>query len=65
LARHIARVEEDPAEEIPEHSSLLPSLTNVTAWEQQHEVLRLLDLLPPRQRQVMAWTLEGSSPIPP
>lgn len=62
LARHIARVEEDPVEEIPEHSSLLRSLTNVTAWEQQHEVLRLLDLLPPRQRQVMAWTLEGYAP---
>lgn len=63
LARHIARVEpEDPAGEIPEHSSLLRSLTNVTAWEQQHEVLRLLDLLPPRQRQVMAWTLEGYTP---
>ncbi|MGH3995514.1 MAG: RNA polymerase sigma factor, partial [Pseudonocardiaceae bacterium] len=62
LARHIARVEEDPAGEIPEHSSLLRSLTNVLAWEQQHEVLRLLDLLPPRQRQVMAWTLEGYAP---
>lgn len=63
LVRHIARVEpEDPAGEIPERSSLLRSLTNVTAWEQQHEVLRLLDLLPPRQRQVMAWTLEGYTP---
>ncbi|MGH3770905.1 MAG: RNA polymerase sigma factor [Pseudonocardiaceae bacterium] len=63
LARHIARVEpEDPASEIPEHSSLLPPLTNVTAWKQQHEVLRLLDLRPPRQRQVMAWRLEGYTP---
>ena len=62
LARHIARVEENSAGEIPEHSSLLRSLTNVLAWEQQHEVLRLLDLLPPRQRQVMAWTLEGYTP---
>jgi RNA polymerase sigma factor (sigma-70 family) len=62
LARHIASVEEDPVEEIPEHSSLLPPLTNVTAWEQQHEVLRVLDLLPPRQRQVMAWRLEGYTP---
>lgn len=62
LARHIARVEEDPAEEIPEYGSLLWSLTNVSAWEQQHEVLRLLDLLPLRQRQVMAWTLDGYTP---
>lgn len=63
LARHIANVEpEDPVGEIPEHSSLLRSLTNVSAWEQQYEVLRLLDLLPPRQRQVMAWTLDGYAP---
>lgn len=62
LARHIARIEEDPVDELPEHSSLLRSMTNVIAWEQQHEVLRLLDLLPPRQRQVMAWTLEGYTP---
>lgn len=63
LARHIARVEpEDPVGEIPEHSSLLRPLTDVTAWEQEHEVLRLLDLLPLRQRQVMAWTLEGYTP---
>lgn len=62
LARHIASVEEDPVDGIPEHSSLLPSLTNVTAWEQQHEVLRVLGLLPPRQRQVMAWRLEGYTP---
>ena len=62
LARQIASVEEDSVDEIPEHNSLLPSLTNVTAWEQQHEVLRVLNLLPPRQRQVMAWRLEGYTP---
>lgn len=62
LARHIASVEEDPAAEIAEHSSLLQPLTNVAAWEQRQEVLRLLELLPPRQRQVMAWTLDGYSP---
>lgn len=62
LARQIASVEEDPVDEIPEHSCLLPPLTDVIVWEQQHAVLRMLDRLPPRQRQVMAWTLEGYSP---
>lgn len=49
-------------EEIPEPSSPSPPLTNVQAWEQRHEVLRLLDRLPLRQRQVMAWRLEGYTP---
>lgn len=62
LARQIASIEEDSVGEIPEHSTLLPPQTNVTAWEQQHEVLRVLALLPPRQRQVMAWKLEGYTP---
>jgi RNA polymerase sigma-70 factor (ECF subfamily) len=62
LARHIASIEEDPIGQLSEHSSLLPSSMNVETWEQQHEVLRVLDRLPPRQRQVMAWTLEGYTP---
>lgn len=61
LVRKIASVE-DPVEEVPEPSPLLPPLTNVFAWEQQHEVLRLLDLLPPRQRQVLAWSLQEFTP---
>ncbi|MGQ0774516.1 MAG: RNA polymerase sigma factor [Pseudonocardiales bacterium] len=62
LARHIARIEEDPVDDVGERSALLPPLTDVAAWEQQHEVLRVLERLPPRQRQVMAWTLDGYSP---
>lgn len=60
LARHIAGIEENPVDDVGEHGSLLPPLTNVAAWEQQHEVLRVLDLLPLRQRQVMARTLDGT-----
>jgi RNA polymerase sigma-70 factor (ECF subfamily) len=62
LVRRIASIAEEPIDDPPEHSSLLPSLTNVEAWEQQHQVLRLLDPLPPRQRQVMAWALDGYTP---
>jgi RNA polymerase sigma factor (sigma-70 family) len=61
LVRRIASVE-DFVDDPPEHSSLLPTLTSVEAWEQRHEVLRLLDRLPPRQRQVLAWALDGYTP---
>jgi RNA polymerase sigma-70 factor (ECF subfamily) len=61
LVRKTASVE-DPVDEIPEPSPLLPPLTNILAWEQRHEVLCLLSLLPPRQRQVMAWSLQGFTP---
>ncbi len=50
------------ADAIPEPSSLPPPPTNIQAWEQRHEVLRLLDRLPPLQRQVMALTLDSYTP---
>jgi RNA polymerase sigma factor (sigma-70 family) len=60
LVRLIACVEkQDLVGEAPERSALLAPLTNVEAWEQRHDVLRVLDYLPPRQRQVMAWALDG------
>jgi RNA polymerase sigma factor (sigma-70 family) len=63
LARLIGSVDkQDLVGEVPERSSLLLPLTDVEAWEQRHEVLRLLGCLPPRQRQVMAWTLDGYAP---
>lgn len=34
----------------------------VRAFEQHHDVLKLLEELPPRQRQVLAWTYEGYTP---
>jgi RNA polymerase sigma factor (sigma-70 family) len=59
---------EDPTEEISEpqpSSALLRTDTSAIALEEQHEqqqVLELLASLPPRQRQVMAWTYDGFSP---
>jgi RNA polymerase sigma factor (sigma-70 family) len=41
---------------------LLPAHCNVIGWEQLREIQRLLALLPPRQRQVMAWTYDGYEP---
>lgn len=60
--RRIASATEDPIDDPPEHSSLLPSPPSAEEWEQRHEVLRLLDRLPPRQRQVLAWTLNDYTP---
>jgi RNA polymerase sigma-70 factor (ECF subfamily) len=59
-ARLIARTEE-PLEHV-NLSLLLPPTLDIPEWEERHEVLRLLKLLPPRQRQVMAWTYDGYSP---
>jgi RNA polymerase sigma factor (sigma-70 family) len=41
---------------------LLQSVTDISDWEERHDILRLLALLPLRQRQIMAWTLDGFSP---
>lgn len=60
--RRIASNKEDLVEDVPELSTLLPSSIDAERWEQQHEVLRVLDRLPPRQREVMAWTFEGYTP---
>jgi RNA polymerase sigma factor (sigma-70 family) len=58
-ARQITRVEPvEPAR----LALLLPAGFDIAEWEEDHEILRLLALLPPRQRQVMAWTYDGYSP---
>ncbi|GAA4959462.1 RNA polymerase sigma factor [Actinoplanes utahensis] len=41
---------------------LLPPHHDAAEWEQRHDVLRLLALLPWRQRQVMAWSFDGYQP---
>jgi RNA polymerase sigma-70 factor (ECF subfamily) len=58
--REMVRVE-DPVEDLPELGVLVPQ-DNVVDWEEKHEVLRLMRLLPPRQRQVLAWTFDGFKP---
>jgi RNA polymerase sigma-70 factor (ECF subfamily) len=61
LARKVASLE-DPVEDIPEPTSLLPRPDDIAEWETRHDALPLLRSLPPRQRQVMAWTLAGFTP---
>lgn len=43
-------------------SSGLLTADEISAIEQRYDILRLLDTLPPRQRQVLAWTYEGYTP---
>ncbi|WP_256790132.1 RNA polymerase sigma factor [Frankia sp. AvcI1] len=59
--RRIASVE-DPVGDLSEVVVLLPANGDLAAFEQRHEVLRLLKLLPHRQRQVMAWAFLGYTP---
>lgn len=62
FVRKIASVEEHPIGEVPEQTSLLARPDAIEEWEARHDVLPMLRSLPPRQRQVMAWTLAGFTP---
>ncbi len=62
LVRRLARVEEVPVDRLPDDTLQLQRQIDMAASEQQHDVLRLLAVLPLRQRQVMAWTFDGYSP---
>ena len=61
-ARRLAHNLEDPTLDDQAEGPTLLTVTDTEAWEQRHDVLRVLDQLPPRQRQVLAWTLDGYAP---
>lgn len=54
--------DETPADLADDHNPLLKASDDLSAWEQHHDVLQLLADLPWRQRQVMAWSLDGYQP---
>lgn len=60
--RQLARLEEPIADAEVAGSPLLPMDMDLKSFEQRHHVLHLLAQLPPRQRQVMAWTYDGCTP---
>ena len=63
LVRYFSRVEEEPVDEVPDTvASLLPRSDELAEWECKHELLNLMQLLPPRQRQVLAWSMTGYTP---
>jgi RNA polymerase sigma-70 factor (ECF subfamily) len=61
-ARRLSSVEETPTTDIPEPTPLLRAMPPTDESEQRREIVRLLRLLPLRQRQVMAWTFDGYTP---
>ncbi|MEU4522921.1 sigma-70 family RNA polymerase sigma factor [Amycolatopsis sp. NPDC024027] len=61
LVRHRLDARDTPVAEPPEPSPLLRA-TDIEHWERQHDIARALNELPPRQQQVMAWTLFGFTP---
>lgn len=54
---------EHPAGEISDGGLLLRSSTDVSVWEARHDLLRAVVSLPERQREVIAWTLAGYTPV--
>jgi RNA polymerase sigma factor (sigma-70 family) len=62
-ARRVARVLEDAVEDLERAGPpLLAADMDIAEFEQRHDFLRLLDQLPARQRQVLAWTYDGATP---
>ncbi|NGN64173.1 sigma-70 family RNA polymerase sigma factor [Streptomyces sp. A7024] len=62
LIREFSSTRERPVGELPEPTSLLPGVGDVVEWELRDHALTVLRRLPPRQRQVVAWTLSGFTP---
>jgi RNA polymerase sigma factor (sigma-70 family) len=60
-ARRVANSVEDLAFKVPERNVLV-RFSDIEKWEQRQELLAWLVDLPPRQRQIMAWTLDGFEP---
>ena len=63
-ARQVAAIREDPSGDLDRAAGapLLAPDTDVAELESRHTVLALLEHLPPRQRQVMAWTYDDATP---
>jgi RNA polymerase sigma-70 factor (ECF subfamily) len=58
---HVHGIRETPTDPLPEHTVLVGRISDLERLEQRHDVLRLLATLPPRQRQVLAWDMDGYS----
>ncbi|MCT9113317.1 RNA polymerase sigma factor [Streptomyces mirabilis] len=60
--RRLNDVREEPVDPPPEPTSLLLKPNGVAEWEARHDVLQQIWALPPRQRQVLAWTISEYTP---
>lgn len=61
--RHALNDSEQPVGEVPEPAALLPRPGETEAWLQEQHVIHVLRALPPRQRQVLALTVDGWTPV--
>jgi RNA polymerase sigma-70 factor (ECF subfamily) len=57
--RHVVNDPEQPVGEVPEPSPLLSRPGEAEAWLQKQHVILVLRALPPRQREVLALTIDG------
>lgn len=55
-------IQESPVEELPDRQGPLSAASEVELHDEARRVLAALADLPPKQRQVMAWTIDGFSP---
>jgi len=60
--RHALNDPEQSSDEVPERAALLPRPGEAEAWLQEQHIIHLLRALPPRQRQVLALTIDGWTP---
>lgn len=60
--RHALSDREQLASEVPEPAAVLPRPGETETWLQQQHVIHVLRALPPRQRQVLALTVDGWTP---
>lgn len=61
-ARHLATLREHPVDDLTTAGSpLLDPGTDIEDLEHRHTVLAILERLPLRQRQVLAWTYDGAT----
>jgi len=60
--RHELNDHEEPVAEVPEPTTVLPHPEEAEAWLQKQQVIEVLHALPPRQRQVLALTIDGWTP---
>ncbi|MEV5142261.1 sigma-70 family RNA polymerase sigma factor [Streptomyces syringium] len=60
--RKATDLREEPVDQVPEPTSLLPRPDTAADWEARHDTLQLAKKLPYRQRQILAWTLSGYTP---
>jgi RNA polymerase sigma-70 factor (ECF subfamily) len=53
---------EESVAEVPEPAVVLPHPEEAEAWLQKQQIIEVLRALPPRQRQVLALTIDGWTP---